>query len=88
MATGGAVALPGGPCPLTSVSDVTGCLSSLSLSVTDLGQRSVLNEVNMQLVLMTETAGEACLPLPTQTDLIKFFNNHKLLQIDQLDVWG
>lgn len=68
------------------LSHVTGCLSSLSLSVTDLGQRSVSNEVNMQLVLMTETTGEARFPLPTQTDLIKFFKNHKCFQIDQLDV--
>lgn len=50
--TGGTAALPEGLCPPTSVSDVTACLLSLSLSVSDLGQRSVSNKVNMQLLLM------------------------------------
>lgn len=79
--TRGAAALPGGLCPLTSVSDVTACLSSLSLSVTDLGQRSLSNEVNMQLLLMTALGrNTSCFFPPNPHRPRKLLKNYRCYQ--------
>lgn len=79
--TRGAAALPGGLCPFTSVSDVTACLSSLSLSVTDLGQRSLSNEVNMQLLLMTALGrNTSCFFPPNPRRPRKLLKNYRCYQ--------